>query len=320
MRLAFFGSPAFALPSLRALHRRFEVALVVSQPDKPAGRGMRNSSPAVARAARELDLPLAQPSRLRGNDEFAAQLAELDVDVAVTAAYGKILPRSLLAIPEHGFLNVHASLLPAYRGAAPIQWAIINGEEETGVSIMRTEAGLDTGPVCLVRRLAIGADERAPQLFERLAELGAQAICEALEHLQAGELECRPQDDEAATLAPLLSREDGEIDWRRPARETYDRFRGTFGWPGSRFRYRDRWVRVHEARPSTGSGAPGEVLAVGAAGIMVACGEGALELVEVQVEGKSRTPARDWANGYGVKVGSNLADVPVRGSGGASGA
>ncbi|HEX7004492.1 MAG TPA: methionyl-tRNA formyltransferase [Trueperaceae bacterium] len=307
MRLVFFGSPAFALPSLLALQQRFEVVLVVSQPDKPAGRGMSSSPPPVARKARELGLELAQPARLKGNDEFARRLAELEPDVAVTAAYGKILPRSLLDVPSHGFLNVHASLLPAYRGAAPIQWAIINGEEETGVSIMQTEAGLDTGPVCLQRRCRIGPDERAPELFDRLAELGAAAICEALERLGRGELECRPQDDDAATLAPMLTRAHGEIDWRRPAKASFDRFRGTYGWPGSRFGFRGKWVRVYEMRPADGAGEPGEVLEVSGAGLVVACGEGALLLEVVQAEGKARNRARDWANGYGVKVGSRLA-------------
>ena len=307
MELVFFGSPSFALPSLLALAERFEVSLVVSQPDKPAGRGMSSSSPAVARKALELGLPLAQPSRLKGNTEFHELLASVKPKVAVTAAYGKLLPQSLLDIPEAGFLNVHASLLPAYRGAAPIQWALINGERETGVSIMRTEAGLDTGPVCLVKRCQIPPRERAPELFDRLSQLGATAICEALDRLERGELECRPQDDSVATLAPLLRKDDGNIDWQRPASRTFDRFRGVYGWPGSRFRFRGKWVRVHEMRPASGGGDPGKVVAVNDHGVSVACGEGALELLEVQVEGKGRSPARDWANGYQVKEGTVLA-------------
>lgn len=280
---------------------------MVSQPAKPAGRGMSSSAPPVARQAAELGLALAQPARIKGNSEFARQLAEFEPDVAVTVAYGKLLPQSLLDIPRHGFLNVHASLLPAYRGAAPVQWALINGEPETGVSIMRTEAGLDTGPVCLARSCAIGVHERAPELFERLSQLGAQAIREALERLERGELECRPQDDARATLAPLLRKEDGDIDWKRTSAAIYDRFRGTYAWPGSRFRYRGKMVRVLEMNPEAGSGTPGEVLKVSEEGILVATADGALSLSLVQAEGKSRTAARDWANGYGVKVGTVLA-------------
>lgn len=307
MKLVFFGSPAFALPSLLTLHERFEVALVVSQPDKRAGRGMTSSSPAVASLARDLGLPLAQPARLKRNSEFLEQLASLDPDVAITAAYGKLLPQALLDIPRAGFLNVHASLLPAYRGAAPVQWALINGEQETGVSIMQTEIGLDTGPVCLARRCTIEPDERAPELLERLSKLGASALCEALQRLQEGVLDCHPQDDSKATIAPLLTKEDGDIDWQRPAAASFDRFRGTYGWPGSRFGYRGKAVRVHAMSPRAGSGEPGEVLAVSEEGVLVACGEGALALGEVQAEGKARTRARDWANGYQVRPGTRLA-------------
>lgn len=307
MRLAFFGSPDFALPSLRALAQRFEVALVVSQPDKPAGRGLTTRAPAVAREAVSLGLPLAQPARLKGNVEFAEYLSSLSLDVAVTAAYGKILPQPLLDLPTGGFLNVHASLLPRYRGAAPIQWAIIRGEQETGVSIMRTEAGLDTGPVCLLRRTSIGPHERAPELFGRLAALGAEAIVDALIALGRGELECLPQDDSRATVAPMLRREDGDIDWTEPAEVSYNRFRGVAAWPGARFRFAEREVRVHEMRPASGSGRAGEVLRLTKNGLLVAAGESAIELLEVQPSGKARMAARDWANGYRVRAGEYLA-------------
>lgn len=317
MKLAFFGSPDFALPSLRALNQRFEVALVVSQPDKPAGRGLTARAPAVAREAVALGLPLAQPDRLKGNQEFLDHLSSLSLDVAVTVAYGKILPQALLDSPAGGFLNVHASLLPKYRGAAPIQWAIIRGEQETGVSIMRTEAGLDTGPVCLVRRTRVGSHERAPELFERLAVLGAEAIVGALAALQRDELDCRPQDDAQATMAPMLRREDGDIDWTEPADATYDRFRGVASWPGARFSFEDREVRVHEMRPAQGCGKAGEVLGVTENGLLVGVGgqalaesgasESAIELLELQPSGKGRMSARAWANGYRARVGAFLA-------------
>jgi methionyl-tRNA formyltransferase len=307
VRVAFFGSPTFALPALRVIGERHEVALVVAQPDKPAGRGLLSSVPPVARDAGRLGLTLAQPARLRGNEHFRELLAGLALDVAVTVAYGKILPQELLAIPAAGFLNVHASLLPRYRGAGPVQWALINGEKETGVSIMRTEAGLDTGPVCLVRATPIGEDERAPELFERLAELGARAIVEALERLRRGELECRPQDESAATLAPLLRKEDGDIDWREPASAIYNRFRGVAAWPGARFRLGGRQVRVLDMRPAEGSGGPGAVLCITAEGVKVAAGRGAVELLRIQPAGKAAMPARDWANGYRVERGVSLA-------------
>ena len=307
MRVAFFGSPGFALPTLEAVRERHEVVLVVAQPDKPAGRGMRKVAPAVAAYAREHDLPLSQPARLKGNREFLEAMATLAPDVAITAAYGKILRKELLDIPQHGFLNVHGSLLPKYRGAGPVQWALINGERRTGVSIMRTDVGLDTGPVCLARELAIDPDERVPQLFARIAQLGADALVEALDLLEEGRLECMPQDDALATEAPLLSKSDGDVAWQRSAREIYDRFRGVYAWPGTRFEQAGRPVRVHEMRVvEGGAGQPGEVLSL-QQGVVVATGEDAIELLEVQPAGKGRMKARDWANGYRVEVGDQLA-------------
>lgn len=307
MRVAFFGSPEFALPSLEAIHERHQLVLVVSQPDKPAGRGMHESSPPVASRARELDLPLEQPVRLKRNEEFLARFRSLMPDVAVTVAYGKILPASLLDVPAGGFLNVHASLLPRYRGAAPVQWALINGEPKTGVSIMRTDEGLDTGPVCLSEETPIGPEELAPQLFGRLASLGARAIDDALELLARDELDCRPQDESRATLAPLLRKEDGVLDWAQPAKALFDRYRGVYAWPGARFNHRGSQVRVKEMRLAPGSGAPGELLRVTGEALTVATGDGAVDLVTVQPAGKGAMPARDWANGQGLRQGDRLA-------------
>lgn len=274
--------------------------MVVTQPDKPAGRGLASRTPAVADEARRLGLPLLQPSRPAG-EEFMARLAQAAPRVAVTVAYGKILKQSVLDLPPEGFLNVHASLLPKYRGAGPVQWALINGERETGVSIMRTEAGLDTGPVCLQRATEIGRHERAPELFERLSLLGADAIVEALAKLEEDGLECRPQDDSLATAAPMLRKEDGDIDWSQPASQTYNRFRGVGSWPGARFDFRGRKVRVHEMRPAAVAGPAGEVLEMSGEGVTVGTGESAIELLELQPPGKGRMSARAWANGYGVR-------------------
>jgi folate-dependent phosphoribosylglycinamide formyltransferase PurN len=205
LRVAFFGSPAFALPSLEALLRRHDVVMVVSQPDKPSGRGMRLTAPPVAARARELGLELWQPTRLRKDEAFLSRLRELELDVAVTAAYGRVLPPVVLEAPRHGVLNVHASLLPRHRGAAPVQWALIAGDVETGVTIMQTEEGLDTGPIRLQRRTPVREDEDAASLMERLSRLGAEALTEALDLLAEGTLPSTPQDDALATYAPLSS-------------------------------------------------------------------------------------------------------------------
>jgi methionyl-tRNA formyltransferase len=302
-RIAFFGSPAFALPVLEALRETFEVVLIVAQPSKPAGRGLKLTPPAVAAAALGLGIPLEQPAKLRGNLEFAERLRSSGADLAVTCAYGKILPASLLEIPRFGFLNVHTSLLPKYRGAAPIQWAIIDGQRETGVSIMQTDPGLDTGPVLLQERLAIGADETSLELAPRLSELGARLILEAVRQVET--LERIAQDDSEATIARLLEKDDGRIRWAASAQAIYNRFRGVAGWPGTFFEFDGKIVKAHEIRPLSASGRPGEVLEVRDT-VTVAALEGAIELRVVQPEGKPRMNAGDWARGYRLKPGMVL--------------
>ena len=306
MRVALFGSPGFALPTLRALNAQHEIVLVVTQPDKPVGRGLELRSPPLAAAAKELGLRLEQPARLKKNETFHELLKNLKLDVAVTAAYGKILPQSLLDVPNHGFLNVHASLLPKYRGAAPIQWALINGEAETGVTLMQTEAGLDTGPVRHVKKLDIAADDTALTLFDILAELGAQTLSEGLELLAAGALPRQPQDDTRATHAPLLTKEDGEVCWTDTAQAVVNRYRGVIAWPGTWTSFRQQTLKVHSLEPAEGDGAPGTVLKVGKEGVTVATGDGAVILVSVQPPNKAKMLAYDWANGYRVKVGDTL--------------
>ena len=315
LRVALFGSPSFALPVLNMLHRDYDLVLVVVQPDKPAGRGNKLTSPPVAQwvkdsGAKNLGVRLEQPAKLRKNEDFFELVKALDLDVAITAAYGKILPQALLDIPKHGFLNVHASLLPKYRGAAPIQWALINGEEETGVSIMQTEAGLDTGPVRHVKRLELAPRDTALTLFEDLSTLGAEALCEALVRLARGDLPCVSQNDTQATFAPLLTKEDGEIRWDSSAREVYNRFRGVMVWPGTWTTHGGKMLKVHELVAQQGAeqgrGEAGEVLSVDASGILVGTGEGAVLLQTVQPAGKARMSAYDFANGYGVKAGQSL--------------
>lgn len=309
LRVALFGSPAFALPTLEALQERHEVVLVVTQPDRPAGRGLAVRAPAVAKRARELGLRLEQPTRLRKNAEFHDLLRSLELDVAVTAAYGRILPASLLDLPSHGFLNVHASLLPKYRGAAPVQWALIEGEEETGVTIMQTDVGLDTGAIRLQRRLPISPEDDARTLLEKLSLVGAETLREALRLLAEGALPYTPQDDAAATLAPPLEAEDGWIRWQESARRISSRHRGVALWPGSSFEFAGERVKVEALAVADEEGeeaAPGTVLGSSAEGLRVAAGEGAVLLGSVKPPGKRVMPARDWANGRAVKRGVRL--------------
>ena len=311
MRVALFGSPTFALPVLDALLAKHEVALVASQPDKPAGRGNKLTPPPVAIRARELGVRLEQPPRLKRNEGFFELVRSLELDVAITAAYGKILPQILLDIPRHGFLNVHASLLPKYRGAAPIQWALINGETETGISIMQTEAGLDTGPVRLERRLPIDPDDTSLTLFDKLSVLGADTLTDALDKLERGELPSCLQNDAEATVAPLLSKDDGRIRWDETATQLYNRYRGVFAWPGSFTVHDKKPLKIAQLSVVAGmnsSAQPGEVIATFPQGITVQCGAGVVLLESVQPAGKPKMPASSWANGYGVRVGTRLGD------------
>ena len=276
MRLLFFGTPHFAVPTLDAIAREHEVVLVVAQPDKPAGRGMRVQAPAVVVRARELGLPVAQPARLR---DFVAPPA----DAGIVVAYGKILPPALLAIP---FFNIHASLLPKYRGAAPIQRAIEHGERETGVTIMRVDEQLDHGPMLAMERTPIDPDEHTPALGSRLSALGADLLVRALRE-RPPEVE---QDHARATLAPKIEKEEGLVRWSEPARAIYDKFRAFDPWPG----VFTASMKLIDIAPAPGEGVPGAVIAVDD-GVVVACGEGALRIRTIQRAGKPRVPAADVA-------------------------
>jgi methionyl-tRNA formyltransferase len=297
VRLVFFGTPEFAVPSLEAVAQTHDVVLVVAQPDKPAGRGMKLQAPAVAVKARELGLPLAQPPKIR-NEEFLSQIRALAPDVGIVVAYGKILPAALLEIPARGFLNVHASILPYYRGAAPIQRAIERGERETGVTIMRVDEQLDHGPMLAIERTSIDPDERTPQLAARLARIGAEALARVLGAFP----EETPQDHALATLAPKIEKSEGQVDWSQPALAIYDRFRAFDPWPG----LTAGELKLLDLRPAAGHGTPGTILDIDDAGVVVATGDGALRLVTVQRPGKPRVAAADLARGSGWKSGSVL--------------
>lgn len=307
MRIALFGSPAFALPVLDVLQQEHELVAVVTQPAKPVGRGLKLKHPPLAERALEMGIEVMQPERLRRNGEFADWLRLQELDVAVTTAYGKILPQALLDIPTHGFLNVHASLLPRWRGAAPVQWSLISGDTVTGVSIMQTEAGLDTGPVRLRKSVSISPDETAPELFGRLAELGAEALREALRLLAAGQLPLELQDDAQATIARLLKREDGLLQFSGNARESFNRYRGVFAWPGTYFRFSGTDIKVHSMSLLNDlSGPPGRVMDISENGIAVSLTTGGLLLEEVQSPGRKRLSGFDWANGAGISAGAVL--------------
>ncbi|MEX2501370.1 MAG: methionyl-tRNA formyltransferase [Trueperaceae bacterium] len=309
LRVAFFGSPAFAVPVFERVLREHDVRLAVTQPDAPAGRGLRMRRPPVARAADEAGVPVTQPTRLRRDQAFHQQLREAELDVAITTAYGRILPEAVLALPRHGFLNAHASLLPHLRGAAPIQWALIRGHARTGITVMQTEAGMDTGPIRHVLATDVGQDETAPELFERLAPLAAEAISQALAMLVDGALPSRPQDHTQATKAPLLIKEDGHVRWGDPARAVYDRWRGVLAWPGSTFGHDGRRVRIDGMRPGTepASGPPGRIVRVAPGALAVACGDGAVVLTRLTPPGRPPMAADDWAHGARLKENDRVA-------------
>jgi methionyl-tRNA formyltransferase len=303
MRLVFLGTPEFAVPTVDSLALAgHEVLAVVAQPDRPAGRDQALRAPATKGWAEAHGVPVLQPEKVR-DGALAAALAALRPDVLVVTAYGRILGRDLLTLAPLGAVNVHASILPRWRGAAPIQWAVASGDAETGVTIMQMDEGLDTGDVLLVRTLPIGPEETAAALAPRLAALGGQAIVEALPLLAAGALVPVRQDAACHTLAPILEKEHGRLDFARPAAELLARLRGFTPWPGSFTTLDGKVLKIHAARAAAGDGAsPGMARADGGA-LRVACGGGtALLVTELQPEGKRRMAAADFLNGVGART------------------
>jgi len=307
MRVVFLGSGSFAIPSLEALlDAGHDVAAVVTQPDREKGRGRELSPPPLKPVAAARGLKVLQPRRVR-EPESVATLEALAPEVQVVVAYGQILPRSVIDIAPRGTVNVHASLLPRYRGAAPVQWAIVNGEAETGVTTMLIDEGLDTGPLLLAESTPIGAEETADALESRLAVVGGELLVRTLRGLQEGSLAPRPQDPARATLAPLIKKEDGLMDWRLPAPALARRVRGFHPWPGAHTRLRGRGLRVLRAQVAAGSGTPGGLLGVGRDGLVVACGDGtALRVVEVQPESRDPMPAAAFAAGARLTPGERF--------------
>lgn len=304
------GTPAFAVPSLRALAEQgHEIACVYTQPDRPAGRGQQTQTSAVKQFARERGLAVAQPEKLR-DPALAEHLRGLALDAIVVGAYGKILPKPLLEAPRLGAVNVHGSLLPKYRGAAPIQRAILAGEKTTGITIMQMNERMDAGDILLQESLALRADDTAESLGARLAELGARLLVDALDRLACGTLVAQPQVEADATLAPMVRKEEGSIDWRRSAVEIERAVRAFTPWPGAYTSARRRRLKVHRAAVEEGSaGEPGTVVRAAGADLTVATGRGTLRLLEVQIEGKRRLGAAGFLAGNPLRPGERLGET-----------
>jgi methionyl-tRNA formyltransferase len=312
MRTLFFGTPSFAVPSLDALADTTEVVGVVCQPDKPTGRGLTLTAPPVKVRATERGLTVVQPTKLR-TGEFAAWVKAQGAELALVAAYGRILPGPVLEATAKGFVNVHASLLPKYRGAAPITWAVVNGESETGITLMLLDEGMDTGDMLDVARTPIGPDETAGEVSERLSLLGAKLVRQRLAAFARGELTRVPQNGAEASLAPPLAKKDGLIDWSASARRIHDRVRGMSPWPGAFSYLSGKTVKVHATRcpelTREVSSLPGTVVVADKSRVLVACGilgRETVDLLRVQLEGKKPVSASEWVSGRGVHEGDRL--------------
>jgi methionyl-tRNA formyltransferase len=309
LRVVFMGSPEFAVPCLEALLATENVVAVVTQPDKPAGRGLGVQPPAVKVRAQAAGVPVMQPESVRkppAASLFWDELRALTPDVAVVVAYGKILPPEVLAAPKHGCLNVHASLLPKYRGAAPIQWAIIRGERETGVTLMQMDVGMDTGDMLLKRTLPIDDWVTAGQLHQRLAPLGAEVLTDGLARLKAGTLVPEKQDDAQATMAPMLTKETGRVDFAAGARAVRDLVRGCDPWPTAYTTVDGEVLKLFRPKLVSGRGTPGVVLGADRDGLIVACGDDAVAFAELQLPGKKRMPAQALLAGRAIATGVKL--------------
>lgn len=307
MRIVFMGTPDFAVPSLQALiDAGHDVCAVYTQPDKPQGRKQILTAPPVKTLALEHDIPVFQPNTLKNEDE-QARLRELAPEVIIVVAYGKLLPKAVLDIPPHGCINVHGSLLPRWRGAAPIQWAVIAGDEMAGVTTMQMAEGLDTGDMLLTYETKVGEKETAGELFDRLAQSGAELLTQTLVKLD--EIEPRPQDDAQSCYAHMLDKQMAMIDWSKSAHEIDCLIRGLNPWPIALTTLSGERLKVFAAEKAAGNGEPGTVLeADPKKGLTVACGEGALGLTEIQLVGGKRMKATDFLRGHAIEVGTKLGD------------
>jgi methionyl-tRNA formyltransferase len=310
MKLIFCGTPQFAVPTLeRLLEEKFTIELVVANPDEPSGRGYEVKAPPVKRLAQQAGIPVFQPAKLRA-PETQEFLSRYQPDAIAVVAYGKIIPPWMIDLPRLGCINLHASLLPKYRGAAPIQWALIQGERRTGVTTMKIDPGMDTGDIFLQREVQIRDEDTTETLAERLSVLGAELMIETLRRLERGEIVPRPQDHSQATLAPMLKKEHGKIDWAMRAEEIGWRVRGLRPWPGAYTTFRGKNLHIWAAAPAPSAAAAGAdpgTLNVQGSRLLVACGQGtALDVRELQVEGRKRLAARDFLNGVRLSAGEKF--------------
>lgn len=304
MRIVYMGTPDFAVKPLEALYQAgYEIVGVFTQPDKKKGRKQTLTPPEVKVCAEALGLSVYQPATLKTDESFAL-LESLSPDAIVVAAYGKILPKRVLDLPPLGCINIHASLLPKYRGAAPIQWAVLNGEKETGVTIMQMDEGIDTGDILFSKAIPIEQDDTALSMFEKLSDLGAEMIVDAMRKIERGEFSLEKQDDSLSCYSPMISKEMGEINWSKSAEEIFNLIRGMYDWPVAYTKLQEKTLKIYRAEKSTLSGAAGEIVAVSP--LTVACGEGALVIEELQLEGKKRMDAASFLMGRKLDIGTKL--------------
>ena len=306
MKIIFMGTPDFSVPCLNSLiEAGHEVQAVFTQPDKPRGRKQELTPPEVKVCALEHGLTVYQPKTLRDGEAMKI-ISELNPDCIVVVAYGKILPKEILDYPKYGCINIHASLLPKYRGSAPIQWSVINGEKETGVTIMQMDEGIDTGDMLYQKAVPIGIDDTAESMFEKLSVLGGEMIVEALDKLEKGELTADKQDDSLSTHAPMLDKKISEIDWHKSAAEVHNLVRGLYSWPIAQTSLHGKKLKIYRTSPAKGYGEAGAV--IGTDPLTIACGDGAVEICELQLEGKKRMDAKTFLIGHPLKIYEKLGE------------
>jgi len=309
MKIVFFGAPEPAAKILQQLiSSQHEILAVVTQPDRPKGRGQKLTATAVKDLALKHSLPVEQPEKLKNNAAFKSRLSSLQPDIVVVVAYGKIIPPDLFSIPKHGFINVHTSLLPKYRGAAPIQWALLKGEKETGVTIMRVDETLDTGAIILQEKLEIKPDDDVVSLFEKLFAAGGPLLLKALQQIENGEAHYSEQSAADASFAPALSRESGEIDWKKPAEEINNQVRALLLWPGAHTFYHGQMIKILKSQVVEGKAAlPGTIVEINKnSGFTVESGEGILRILRVQPAGKNAMGAYEFIIGHKLAAGEVL--------------
>ncbi len=301
MRVLFMGTPDFAVPCLENLiNSNFDIVGVFTQPDKPRGRKQEMAEPDVKVCALKHGLDVYQPKTLKTQDSYEL-IKSLEPDVIVVVAYGKILPKNILGFPKLGCINVHASLLPKYRGSAPIQWSVINGEKETGVTIMQMDEGIDTGDILVVEKMPVGLFDTSESMFEKLSALGAKTLVNALKRLEKGELEAVKQDDSLATYSPMIKKSMGKIDWKKSSEDVHNLIRGMYSWPIAYTYYKGKMLKIYSSKPSCLSGSPGEVLSLSP--FVIACADKSVEITQLQLEGKKRMDSSAFLMGQNIKKG-----------------